>query len=163
MQGSKREYFALLLKMFCMAPTSTASIKGVVPKKFASGATVPGRSVKPKKPRPVTPIIFYREERREHFCEALFRGRLRAHSTLSKRTAGVTKAANFQPNFSKIVRPSSIITRVTAPVADEKFPMKAEYSLGFGNACYDLKIPHVSCGDKTRGEVYQSPKHTVAP
>ena len=33
----------------------------------------------------------------------------------------------------KIVRDSSIITKVTAPVAEEKSPMNEEYSLGLGN------------------------------
>jgi hypothetical protein len=56
-----------------------------------------------------------------------------------KLTVGVTIAANFQPNFSNMVLPRSIITRVTVPVADEKLPMKAEYSLGFGNACCGMR------------------------
>jgi hypothetical protein len=48
---------------------------------------------------------------------------------------GVTKAAILHPNFWKMVRPSNIITSVTTPVADEKFPIKAEYELGSGKAC----------------------------
>jgi hypothetical protein len=31
-------------------------------------------------------------------------------------------------------RPNIIITRVTRPVAEEKLPINAEYSFGFGNA-----------------------------
>lgn len=41
-------------------------------------------------------------------------------------TVGVTNAAVLQPNFSKIVLPNNIMMNVTAPVADEKFPMNAE-------------------------------------
>lgn len=41
-------------------------------------------------------------------------------------TVGVTRAANLHPNLEKMERPKSIITNVTVPVADEKFPMKAE-------------------------------------
>lgn len=48
-------------------------------------------------------------------------------------TMGVMRAATPQPYFLKIVRESSIITKVTAPVAEEKSPMNAEYSLGLGN------------------------------
>lgn len=44
--------------MFWAAPTSTASIKGVVPTNAARGSTVPGKRVRPKNPRPVTPIIY---------------------------------------------------------------------------------------------------------
>ena len=58
-------------------------------------------------------------------------------------TIGVTSAANFHPNFWKIVLPSSIINSVTVPVADEKFPIKAEYSFGFGNACCKQSRPKV--------------------
>jgi len=49
-------------------------------------------------------------------------------------TVGVTRAALLQPNFSKIVLPKSIMTKVTAPVAEEKLPMNILYSFGLGNA-----------------------------
>ena len=48
-------------------------------------------------------------------------------------TDGVMSAATPQPNFLKITLDSSIMMKVTAPVLEEKSPMKAEYSLGFGN------------------------------
>lgn len=53
-------------------------------------------------------------------------------------TTGVMRAATPQPYFLKIVRDSSIITKVTAPVQEEKSPMKAEYSLGLGNCALIL-------------------------
>ena len=52
-------------------------------------------------------------------------------------TVGVTRAANLQPNLAKIDLPRSIIINVTVPVAEEKLPIKAEYSLGLGKACCD--------------------------
>jgi hypothetical protein len=41
-------------------------------------------------------------------------------------TVGVTRAATLQPNLAKIDLPISIINKVTVPVTEEKFPMKAE-------------------------------------
>ena len=42
------------------------------------------------------------------------------------KTVGVMRAAIPQPNLLKIQRETSIIVKVTAPVAVEKSPMKAE-------------------------------------
>mmetsp|Transcript_23673 Transcript_23673/g.66857 ORF Transcript_23673/g.66857 Transcript_23673/m.66857 type:complete len:253 (+) Transcript_23673:223-981(+) len=109
LHGSKSEYLLDLLRMFCAAPTSTASINGVVPSNPATGAMAPENMLSMKKERPVTPIM-----------------------------VGVTRAPARHPNLEKIVLPRSIITNVTVPVADEKLPMKAEYSFGFGNACFNL-------------------------
>lgn len=41
-------------------------------------------------------------------------------------TEGVIKAATPHPNFLKMTRDSSIMMKVTAPVLEEKSPMKAE-------------------------------------
>ena len=48
-------------------------------------------------------------------------------------TVGVMRAATPQPYFLKMVLDRSIMTKVTVPVADEKSPMKEEYSFGLGN------------------------------
>ena len=48
-------------------------------------------------------------------------------------TDGVIRAATPHPNFLKMIRESSIMMKVTAPVLEEKSPIKEEYSLGFGN------------------------------
>ena len=96
LQGSKREYFAPLLRMFCAAPISTANIKGVVPTAAVNGVNTPGNKMRLKKAAPVV-----------------------------RRVIGGIIAAVFQPNLSKIVRPPSIINSVTTPVQLEKFPMKA--------------------------------------
>ena len=56
-----------------------------------------------------------------------------------RRTVGVTSAAERHPHFWKMNLPNIIITRVTIPVADEKLPIKAEYSLGLGNAACSEK------------------------
>lgn len=50
-----------------------------------------------------------------------------------RRTVGVMRAATPQPYFLKMVLERSIMRKVTAPVAEEKSPMKDEYSLGLGN------------------------------
>ena len=48
-------------------------------------------------------------------------------------TVGVMRAATPHPYLLKMVLERSIMRKVTAPVADEKSPMKEEYSLGLGN------------------------------
>lgn len=58
-------------------------------------------------------------------------------------TVGVILAATPQPNFLKIQRERSIMMKVTAPVQDEKSPMKALYSLGLGNCALILPF-HVT-------------------
>lgn len=104
-----------LLKMFWAAPTITANMRGVVPRVAVMGAKKSENRVSPKNPNPVTPIM-----------------------------VGVTRAANLHPNLEKMVRPSNIMTRVTVPVADEKLPMNAEYSFGFGKACLSLDFHETS-------------------
>mmetsp|Transcript_15854 Transcript_15854/g.34354 ORF Transcript_15854/g.34354 Transcript_15854/m.34354 type:complete len:80 (-) Transcript_15854:1261-1500(-) len=59
-------------------------------------------------------------------------------SPVTPKLIGVIKAATLHPNLAKIVRPKSIITNVTTPVAEEKLPIKAEYSLGLGKASFNL-------------------------
>lgn len=48
-------------------------------------------------------------------------------------TVGVMRAATPHPYLLKMVLERSIMRKVTAPVHDEKSPMKEEYSLGLGN------------------------------
>ena len=100
LQGSKREYLLDLLIMFWTAPTSTASIRGVVPIFVATGAHQFGLRMREKKPAPVV-----------------------------RSTVGVTRAANPHPRRLRIVRPASIMAIVQAPVADENVLRKAEYSV----------------------------------
>ena len=95
--------------MFCAAPTRTANIRGVVPRALVKGAKNAGNIFNAKNERPVTPNI-----------------------------VGVTNAATLHPNFEKIERPRSIMINVTAPVAEEKLPIKAEYSFGLGKAALSL-------------------------
>lgn len=52
---------------------------------------------------------------------------------MTKMTEGVMRAATPHPNFRKMTLDSSIMMNVTAPVLEEKSPMKEEYSLGLGN------------------------------
>ena len=52
-------------------------------------------------------------------------------------------AAPPQPNFLKMKRDAIIIAKVTMPVAEEKSPMNAEYSLGLGNCALILPF-HVT-------------------
>ena len=52
-------------------------------------------------------------------------------------------AAVPHPHLRKTKRPKSIMQSVTAPVAEEKLPMKAEYSDGLGKACFSLPF-HVT-------------------
>lgn len=97
LHGSKSEYFEAFERMFCMAPTMTASMSGVVPREAIIGSSASLKRMSEKKMEPVT-----------------------------RMEIGVTSAATPQPNFSKMVRPRSIMPRVTAPVAEENWPMKAE-------------------------------------
>lgn len=54
LQGSKRLYLALLLKMFWRAPTYTAASKGVIPRPASIGVNGVLKSTRPKKATPVT-------------------------------------------------------------------------------------------------------------
>ena len=54
MHGSNREYFAPFDRMFCAAPTITASIRGVVPILAVMGAKKAGNRLRLKKIAPVT-------------------------------------------------------------------------------------------------------------
>lgn len=58
LHGSNNEYFELLLKIFCAAPTTTANISGVVPKAAETGAKKSEKKFNAKKDSPVTPIIY---------------------------------------------------------------------------------------------------------
>ena len=109
LHGSNSEYFALLLRMFCAAPTITANIRGDVPSALVMGAKKSLKIFSAKNNNPVIPKLI-----------------------------GVINAAILHPNLAKIVRPRSIIIKVTEPVAEEKLPINAEYSFGFGNACFNL-------------------------
>ena len=60
-----------------------------------------------------------------------------------RRVIGVIIAATPHPNRLKMTLPANIIKRVTNPVAVEKFPMKAEYWLGSGNAAFNFDF-HVT-------------------
>lgn len=77
----------------CAAPTKTAAMRGVVPKKDRRGAKVFSKRIREKNPAPVR-----------------------------ARTVGVTRAAVVHPNFWKMKRPRIIITRVMVPVAVLKLP-----------------------------------------
>lgn len=104
LQGSNKLYFALLLKMFCRAPTYTAAMSGVSPHVPRNGVRGPLNKTRPKNATPVT-----------------------------RRTVGVMEAATPQPNFRKMTRLSNIIEKVATPVYVEKSPMNDEYSFGPGN------------------------------
>mmetsp|Transcript_32791 Transcript_32791/g.75854 ORF Transcript_32791/g.75854 Transcript_32791/m.75854 type:complete len:271 (+) Transcript_32791:558-1370(+) len=104
LHGSKREYFDDFDIMFCAAPTSTASISGVVPSATATGFHMPGARMSEKNA-----------------------------AAVASRTAGVTMAAAPHER-ERIWRPMSIIMMVTAPVADENLPMKPEYAEASGKA-----------------------------
>lgn len=62
---------------------------------------------------------------------------------VTRMTEGVMSAATPHPNFRKMILESSIMTKVTAPVLEEKSPMKEEYSLGLGN-CILILLFHVT-------------------
>ena len=104
MQGSNKLYLALLLNMFCKAPTYTAARSGVIPILARPGASGPPNNIREKKPTPVR-----------------------------SRTVGVIVAATPHPYLSNINWLTSIIVNVAIPVAVEKSPIKEEYSLGLGN------------------------------
>lgn len=104
MQGSNKLYLALLLKMFCKAPTYTAARRGVIPNFKRAGANGSPNNIREKNPTPVT-----------------------------SRTVGVILAAAPQPYLLNIYWLSSIIVKVAIPVAVEKSPIKEEYSFGLGN------------------------------
>ena len=57
LHGSNKEYLDDLLKMFCAAPRTTASMSGVVPSAATTGAMTPENMLVAKKPSPVTPIL----------------------------------------------------------------------------------------------------------
>ena len=84
--GVEQEYLALLEKMFCAAPTSTAANRGVSAILARMGSTTPPKRMRPKK---ATPVM--------------------------RSTVGVMSAATPQPNLRKMTRDSSIMTKVTAP------------------------------------------------
>ena len=62
----------------------------------------------------------------------------------SKFTDLQRRQQKMRPNFSKMTRPSSIIISVMAPVAEEKFPINAEYELGSGKACLSFTFQETS-------------------
>ena len=97
LHGSKSEYLADLEKMFCKAPTTTASMRGVVPRAATSGASADPPISRLKKRPPVMAM-----------------------------TDGVTRAAKPHPKIRKILRDSNIMPRVTVPVHAEKAPINSE-------------------------------------
>jgi len=119
LQGSNREYLDDLDRMFCAAPTSTANIKGVVPRAAVTGLK-----------KPVNNRTWKRETRVGRLGKEMARASNRylagsCHSPskmmrekkvtpVIRRVMGVMRAAVPQPNFWKIVRPSNIIINVTA-------------------------------------------------
>ena len=74
LHGSNSAYFVDFDAMFCAAPTSTASISGVVPSAPQSGAQTPGFKTSEKNTQPVASSV-----------------------------TGVTAAATPQPNFLRIL------------------------------------------------------------
>lgn len=104
MQGSNKLYLALLLKMFCKAPTYTAASRGVIPRVAMNGVRGWPNKMREKNPTPVR-----------------------------SNTVGVIMAATPQPYLLSITLLNNIIMKVAIPVAVEKSPMKDEYSFGLGN------------------------------
>lgn len=89
--------------MFCAAPTNTAAYKGVKPQVANVGANALPPNTNAKKMKPVVSNI-----------------------------TGVMRAAVPQPNLRKMKDDTIMRQKVTIPVAVEKLPMNAEYSLGLG-------------------------------
>lgn len=104
LQGSNKLYLALLLKIFCRAPTYTAASSGVIPKPAIMGVNGWPKRIREKNPTPVR-----------------------------SKTVGVIMAATPHPYLLSITLLSNIIAKVAIPVAVEKSPMKDEYSFGLGN------------------------------
>jgi len=97
LHGSNSEYLADLENTFCAAPTKTAAIKGVRPYLASMGEKASPPRTSAKNATPV-----------------------------ASRTVGVMIAAPPHPNLRKMKREAIIIMKVTAPVEEEKSPMKAE-------------------------------------
>jgi hypothetical protein len=76
---------------------------------------------------------------------------------------GVTSAADRHPHFWKMNLPNIIITRVTRPVAEEKLPIKAEYSLGLGNAACSGNIGNRNRTAREHQELDHVRLHSVTP
>lgn len=97
LHGSNSEYLDALDSTFWAAPKITASMSGVVPKAATMGEIASPARMKPKKAAPV-----------------------------ASSTAGVMRADGPQPHLLRAKRPKNMAHRVTTPVMEENWPMKAE-------------------------------------